>query len=170
MKYLLFGFCVVAAACGTNAPGAPTPLATSSGAASVHEARGGSDLPFRGKLEATETVENPPNHVLSGSGTATHLGRFTIVSEFTVTAPPLSTASGEATWTAANGDQISTTIAGQAVITFPVAAISETHTITGGNGRFANASGSIVVERSLNLQTLVSSGSLTGTISLGHRK
>jgi hypothetical protein len=136
----------------------------------VREAKGGTDLPFRGTLEATETIENPPIHVLSGSGTATHLGRFTIESVFTVTAPPLSTASGKATWTAANGDQIFTTTTGQAIITFPVAAIAETHTITGGTGRFAQASGTIVVERSLNLQTLVSSASLTGTISLGHRQ
>ena len=168
MKYVILGFCVVAAACGSSAPGAPTPLATSSSAEGVREAKGGTDLPFRGTLEATETIENPPIHVLNGSGTATHLGRFTIESVFTVLAPPQSTASGKATWTAANGDQIFTTTTGRAIITFPVAAIGETHTITGGTGRFAQASGTIMVERSLNLQTLVSSASLTGTISLGH--
>jgi hypothetical protein len=46
----------------------------------------------------------------------------------------------------------------------------ETHTITGGTGRFAETAGSIIVERSINLQTMISSGSITGTISLasGH--
>jgi hypothetical protein len=44
----------------------------------------------------------------------------------------------------------------------------ETHIITGGTGRFAAASGSIILERSINLQTLISSASITGTISLGH--
>jgi hypothetical protein len=53
-------------------------------------------------------------------------------------------------------------------VTFPTAAISETHTVTGGTGRFADASGSISIERSINLPTLVSSGSITGTINLGH--
>ena len=64
---------------------------------------------------------------LSGEGEATHLGRFTLVSVFTVIPPPVSTASGTATWTAANGDEISTTFSGRAVVTFPTAAIVETH-------------------------------------------
>ncbi len=76
-------------------------------------------------------------------------------------------ASGTATWTAANGDEIFTTLIGQGVVTFPVLATVETHTITGGTGRFAGTSGSIIVERSLNLQTRISSASITGTISLG---
>ena len=71
-------------------------------------------------------------------------------------------------WTAANGDAIATTVAGHAVVTFPLAAITETHTITGGTGRFAGASGTLIVERSLNLPTLASSGSIAGTISLAH--
>jgi hypothetical protein len=173
MRYVVLGFYVVAVACAGTAPSAPTgpsstitaPSSTGS-VVSVMEAHG-SELPFRGTLQATETVAGAL-HRLNGTGEATHLGRFTLISEFTVIPPPVSTASGTATWTAANGDQIFTTIAGQAVITFPVAAIAETHTITGGNGRFAEAFGSFVVERSLNLQTLVSSASITGTISLGH--
>jgi hypothetical protein len=124
-------------------------------------------LPFSGTLQATETAAGALNR-LTGAGEAIHLGRFTLISEFTVVPPPVSTASGTARWTAANGDQIATTVTGHAVITFPVAAITETHTITGGTGRFAGASGSLVVERSLNLQTLVSSGSIAGTISLAH--
>ena len=168
MRYVVIGFCVVAAACADTSPSAPTgPSSTIVGAA-VTEARGGSELPFRGTLQATETVADDGLHRLTGVGEATHLGRFTLTSEFTVTPPPLITASGMATWTAANGDKIVTFTVGQAVITFPVAAIAETHTITSGTGRFADASGSLVVDRSLNVQTLVSSASLTGTISLGH--
>ena len=166
MKYVVLGFCAVAAACGGGTPGAPTPVARTIGPVAVHEARNGSDLPFKGTLEAAETAEGPL-HRLSGVGTATHLGRFTLASEFTVAPPPASTAVGEATWTAANGDEIFTTVVGQAVITFPVASIIETHTITGGTGRFAEASGSFVVERSLHVQTLISSASFIGTISPG---
>jgi hypothetical protein len=168
MRYVVIGFCVVAAACAGTSPSAPTAPSSTVPGVAVTEARGGSELPFRGTLQASETVADGGLHHLNGVGEATHLGRFTLTSVFTVTPPPASTASGTATWTAANGDEIFTSTAGQAVITFPVAVIAETHTITGGTGRFADASGSIVVDRSLNLQTLVSSASLTGTISLGH--
>jgi len=137
-----------------------------SGAASI-SATAGSALPFSGTLKAKETVTDGLNR-LTGTGEATHLGRFTLLSEFTVIPPPVSTASGTATWTAANGDEIFTTVTGQAVVTFPTAAIVETHTITGGTGRFVKASGTLVVERSLDLLSLESSGSIAGTIDLNH--
>ena len=168
MRYLVLGFCVVAAACGdTHFKSSTAPSGTISGAAST-DATGGSELPFSGTLQASETVVEGGVHHLSGTGEATHLGRFTLVSEFTVIPPPVSTASGTATWIAANGDRIFTTVTGQAVITFPTGAIVETHTITAGTGRFADASGTLVVRRSLNLLTLISSGSIAGTIDLRH--
>ena len=167
MRYLVLGFCFVAAACGdTSFKSSTAPSSSISDAASTN-ASGGSELPFSGTLQATETVDGGL-HRLSGTGQATHLGRFTLQSEFTVTPPPVSTASGTATWTAANGDEIFTTVTGQAVVTFPTAAIVETHTITSGTGRFAEASGTLVVRRSLNLVTLVSSGSIAGTVDLHH--
>jgi hypothetical protein len=167
MRYLVLGFCVLTAACADTRLSAPTaPSGIVAGAAST-QATGGSELPFSGTLQANETVAGAL-HQLSGTGEATHLGRFTLLSEFTVIPPPVSTASGTATWIAANGDEIFTTVAGQAVITFPTAALVETHTITGGTGRFDEASGTLVVERSLNIPTLVSSGSVNGTISLAH--
>jgi hypothetical protein len=138
-----------------------------SGGAAVTEAKGGSELPFRGTLQATETVDGSLHHLI-GTGEATHLGRFTLTSEFTVTAP---TASGTAVWTAANGDQIVTKTTGQVVAPPPpFLVVTETHIITGGTGRFADASGSIVLERSLRIETspIESTASITGTINLGH--
>jgi hypothetical protein len=135
------------------------------GEVGLTEARSGSDLPVRGTLEATETTGAVRR--LVGTGEATHLGRFTLTSDFTVDTTT-GIGSGTAIWTAASGDQIFTTSAGQAVIAFPVATITETHTITGGTGRFAGASGSIVLARTLNIPTLISSASITGSISLGH--
>ena len=166
MRYVVLGFCLVAAACGDTPVTSPTaPSSTLPGTASASR---GSELPFRGTLQATETVVDGLNR-LSGTGEATHLGHFTMLSVFTVIPPPVSTASGTATWTAANGDEISTTVSGQAVVTFPTAAIAETHTITGGTGRFADASGTFIVRRSVNLLTLGdSSGSFAGTIDLHH--
>lgn len=166
MRYLVFAFCVVAAACGdTHFKSSTAPSGTISDAASTN-ATGGSELPFSGTLQATESVSDGVNQ-LRGTGEATHLGRFTLVAAFTVIPPPVSTASGEATWTAANGDQIFTTFAGQAVVTFPMAAIVETHTVVSGTGRFAKSSGTLVVHRSVNILTLGdSSGSISGTINL----
>jgi len=76
---------------------------------------------------------------------------------------------GTATWTAANGDQIRANVGGHGdIVEFPTVTITETHTITGGTGRFANASGIMTIERSANILTGASTGSLSGTISLGH--
>jgi hypothetical protein len=108
-------------------------------------------------------------HHLIGTGEATHLGRFRLTSEFTVT--PAATASGTAVWTAANGDQIIATTTGHVVAPPPpFLVVTETHIITGGTGRFAGASGSIVLERSLRIETspIESTASITGTINLGH--
>lgn len=167
MRYLVLGFCVVAAACGdTPFKSSTAPSSTISDATASANASGSSELPFRGTLQATETRGPDGLNRLSGTGETTLLGRFTLVAVFTVTPP---TASGTATWTAANGDEILTTFTGEARVTFPTAAITETHTITGGTGRFAKASGTLVVQRSVNLLTLGdSSGSIGGTIDLGH--
>jgi hypothetical protein len=167
LQYGVLGFCFLAVACAGGGPNAPTSPSIAAGAGNAATAAtGGSELPFRGTLDATETEDGTLHHLV-GSGNATHLGRFTLEANFTVDSAT-ATGSGTATWTAANGDQLFTTETGHAVVTFPTAAISETHTITGGTGRFADASGSISIERSINLPTLVSSGSITGTINLGH--
>ena len=105
---------------------------------------------------------------LDGTGSATHLGRFTLSANFTVITAT-GNATGTATWTAANGDQIRVTVVGHGdIVVFPTVTITETHTITGGNGRFADASGTLTIDRSANIVTGVSSGSLSGTINLGH--
>ena len=77
-------------------------------------------------------------------------------------------ATGTAIWTAANGDQIRASVVGHGDLVFPIVTITETHTITSGTGRFADASGTIRIERVANILTGVSSGSLSGTINLGH--
>jgi hypothetical protein len=166
MRYGVLGFCVFAAACAGEAPIAPTSPSSPIGGTAVTEAKGGSELPFRGTLQATETADGNLRHLV-GTGNATHLGRFTLTSDFIVD-PATVTASGTAIWTAANGDEIFTTHTGEGVVTFPLLDTMETHTITGGTGRFAGASGSIVLERAINLLTFISSASITGTINLGH--
>jgi hypothetical protein len=163
MRYVLLGVCLLTAACGQlpSAPSSLPPLPFVSGAASAVL---GSDLPFKGVFSATESVAGPL-HNLTGEGIATHLGGFTITSSFNVAPPPVG-AIGTATWTASDGDQLLASTAGTAVIAFPAATITETHTITGGTGRFANASGTLIVERLLDLQSLASTATVTGSLTL----
>jgi len=173
MRYVVIGLCVFAVACSGQGSAGPTSPSSAIGDAAVTEAKGGSALPFKGQLQSTEHVVSMPDadttvRHLDGTGNATHLGQFTMSADFTVT---MSTgnATGTATWTAANGDQIRASVVGHGdIVAFPTVTIAETHTITGGTGRFANASGHITIERSANLLTGVSTGSLSGTISLGH--
>lgn len=168
MKYLILALCLLAAACAGGTPGAPTSPSSASGGPALTEAKGGSELPFKGTFEATETGQPQGDTLLVnlvGSGNATQLGRFTLTAQFTVVLTLAS--SGTATWTAANGDRVFTTVTGQGVISGGTATSVETYTITGGTGRFTDASGSIVVERLLDLQTLVSSASMSGLINLG---
>ena len=173
MRYLIIGLCAFTVACSGQGPVAPTSPSSALGGAAGTQANGGSALPFKGQLQSTERVVSMPDdntavRHLDGTGNATHLGQFTLSADFTVI---MSTgnATGTATWTAANGDQLRAIVAGHGdIVEFPTVTITETHTITGGTGRFANASGIMTIERSANILTGASTGSLSGTISLGH--
>jgi hypothetical protein len=165
MRSVILGFCVFA----TVYAGAPasTSLLNKIGVmVTVQAAENGSELPFKGNLQASEAIDGAL-HQLVGTGNATHLGQFTFTADITVDDQ---TAQGEGTvvWTAANGDQIFATTIGEAVVDFPTVTITETQIITGGTGRFSNASGTITVDRSLNLLTGITTGSFTGTINIGH--
>lgn len=172
MRYLVLCACVLATACAGGAPGSPTsPTGAAVGSAQT-EARGGAELPFHGSLEAVEAdvVAPPFLHVNgTGSGTATQLGRFTSTFILTVTLSTRS-ATGSTTYIAANGDRLDATLVGQATSTTEpnVASIQEVATITGGTGRFANATGAFTIQRVANQLTGVSAGSFDGIINLAH--
>jgi hypothetical protein len=102
---------------------------------------------------------------LEGGGTASHLGRFTLVADFTLNLAA-ATASGSLTLTAANGDVLTGTSTGRAVVGGGIAAVTETVTVTGGTGRFTGAAGTLTVVRRVVQATGVSSGTLEGTITL----
>ncbi len=162
-------FCVFAAACGSTSPAGPTSSMSANGGVTGTQAQGGSELPFKGTYEGEEKEPDPTvpsKHHLEATGTATHLGRFTATADWTVTGAgggPIETSS---TWTAANGDKFYTSFTrSRATLTF-----TEIHTILGGTGRFANASGTFTVVQIRALSTLPSDNSATidGTIDLGH--
>ena len=138
-------------------------------------------VPFKGSVQGHEVDQpqggNPPSQLLVNgrlTGVATQLGRFTMTYRVTVNLDPQAGAPGSATGsgelTAANGDTLLTSIVGQGV---PVEGepslnkIVEIHTITGGTGRFANTTGSFILERIVDLggQPAATAGSFQGTIS-----
>ena len=173
MRCAVLSFCLFATACGGGNPSAPTAPSSSLGEVEATEARLGSELPFRGTLEASEvhTGAFPVLHsVLTGMGQATHLGRFTtrFVFDITIGGMAPSTTTGTLTLTASNGDSISGTFTGTGIVANGMVTIVENATITEGTGRFVNATGSFRVDRIGSQSTLISSGSLDGTINLGH--
>jgi hypothetical protein len=169
MRYVVFGLCVFGAACSGDVGGAPTSPSSAIGGTAVSYAKGGSALPFKGRLEgaATITPGTPPflSVSIEGTGNATHLGRFSVENTHVVDTTDR-TATGTYKFTAANGDTLTADFTGQADPATPgVLSIVETATITGGTGRFAAASGSFTVERLFNQVTGLTSGSFDGTIS-----
>lgn len=124
-----------------------------------------------GTLETTESgvfvPGTPPRSIrtLQGTGNASHLGRFTVAANIILN---LATASGTGTgtYTAANGDVLTTTATGQAVIANGIATVTETVTVTGGTGRFAGATGTLTVVRRVVQATGTASGTIDGTIVL----
>jgi hypothetical protein len=73
-----------------------------------------------------------------------------------------------ATLVAADGSSIFGAGTGQGTPTATpgIVSIVETYTITGGTGRFAGAKGNFTVERVINRATLLTSGTISGTILL----
>jgi hypothetical protein len=131
----------------------------------------GDQIPFKGTLAGTAVVTplSPPIVAvrIDATGTATHLGRFTVVAPHVVNQATL-TAVGTYLITAANGDTITADLAGTALMVAPpnVVAITETATVTGGTGRLAGATGSIQVERIFDRATGATTGTLEGWISM----
>jgi hypothetical protein len=109
--------------------------------------------PFQANLEAIFFTEfgHPDCPVQpglvrnTGQGTATHLGRFTAEFNHCAATPELPDFHGELVWTTANGDQIFGTYRGALAPDLPLRS-----TITGGTGRFLNATGELTQQVTLN--------------------
>jgi hypothetical protein len=130
----------------------------------------GEQVPFRGNLEGTlhRTLITPTlaHDVFTTTGNASHLGQF----ELTITADvnlTTRTATGTYLFVAANGDTLTTTFTGYSLPTETpgVILIVEESTITGGTGRFADATGSFTVERYFTPSAGTTFGTIEGTIS-----
>ena len=130
-------------------------------------------VPFHGTLQGSESdvVTFPTLSVDgSGSGVATHLGRFLASWLITVNIsidPSPSTGTFE--FIAANGDHLFADITGEGSGA-PLAHVTECGTITGGTGRFAGATGAFTIHRVIDLPTGSTSGSFGGTIVIHEAK
>ena len=135
--------------------------------ASVAVSAAAAETPFKGTVNAVETGQVVfPTRFLDreGTGYATHLGRYTERVTEVINLPTMSS-TGAATFTAANGDTLSASVVGQATRTSPTTlSIVEVSTITGGTGRFADATGSFTLNSTLDQVTGVSSGTFSGAI------
>jgi hypothetical protein len=101
-------------------------------------------VPFKGTFQGNDAV-NPTTITTSGTGVATHMGQLSLTN---ITS--LITFSGTGHWVAANGDSIDTTFVSSpdfSTASLGYITVTETHTITGGTGRFALAQGSFILER-----------------------
>lgn len=115
--------------------------------------RGGTDRPLKGSGSGTITFNFATNPFpASDVGTArfSHLGKSTFSRNFTITFTSATafTVAGTETIVAANGDMVFSTFTGTGELggVFGVGQTAETtvvSTITGGTGRFADASGTV---------------------------
>ena len=126
------------------------------------------ETPFKGTVDAVEATTQVvfPTVFLDreGGGTATYLGRYTEHVTMQINVLTM-TSTGTATFTAANGNTLSAGVVGRATRTGPtVLSIVEVYTITGGTGRFADATGSFTLTSTVEQTTGVSSGTFNGTI------
>ena len=125
------------------------------------------ETPFKGTVDAVETgtvsCRSTIQSTREGTGTATYLGRYTELITMEINLLTMSS-TGAATFTAANGDTLTATVAGRRPDIPTTLSIVEVYTITGGTGRFADATGGFTLESTVDQPTGVSSGSFSGTI------
>jgi hypothetical protein len=107
----------------------------------------GTDRPSTGKSSSTTTVNLATGTgSVEGSGQLSQIGRFTFtndITSFTLTGGDGFTFTLTAVIVAANGDEIYTTATGTGTLTATGSEATLVSTITGGTGRFADASGTL---------------------------
>jgi hypothetical protein len=146
--------------CDQNAPLAPSgeSLGTQP---SVAAASGPRMVPWKESYEASGTITPDARCLaprllvsLEGGGTATHVGKYTIVNSHCVDPSTGALTNGTFIKTAANGDKIFGTYTGSTSIIQPPApigifSVAGTLSFTGGTGRFAGATGTATMNGSL---------------------
>jgi hypothetical protein len=131
------------------------------------DAGAGDNVPLKGKDTFSAAVVGGSGSIVEtsdrGSGTATHMGSFTMVASETVDFAAMTVTNGRFTLTAANGDTVSGTYSG--TILPGLVGYLVSGPITGGTGRFVGASGEIVFDGTFDPATFTGSDVISGTIS-----
>ena len=148
-------------------------VVTMSPAAAMGAAKG-TDRPLKGTTTSTATVSLITGvGTIVSSGHLSHLGAVTGSSDqqFALVGPNGFSFTGTGTTVAANGDELFTTVSGMGTLGPPVQSTG-VNTITGGTGRFADASGTYTttnVSTSVSIvgsiETVTSTVTIKGTIS-----
>jgi hypothetical protein len=137
-------------------------------------AKAKSAVPFKATIAITESIQpigSGPCFLLgdiSGTGLATHLGKLTLASRDCIN-PISETAfsffSDQLILTVANGDQVFATYSGTLTAEGTIGVITGGYQITGGTGRFAQATGAGTVQGVEDLSTGKGEVQLIGSIS-----
>ncbi len=126
---------------------------------------------FEGTYTTTREVLSPPPTLkqrVTGTSQTKPLGinKFVALSTVNVTPPPPFKLTGDATFSAENGDSFTTTFTGTNTPNAEGIAIVEMmHTITGGTGQFAKATGTFVGNATADPKTQTGSITYKGTIT-----
>jgi hypothetical protein len=165
-------------ACDQTSSVSPSVISSPTAAANVSGPR-----PWKESYQSSGTITSDarcPAPLLleseEGGGTATHIGRYTIVNSHCLDPSTGVLTGGTFTKTTANGDQIFGTYVGTATVIQPpspvgIFGLTGTVTFTGGTGRFVGATGTTDMEGSLQAdfsQTPVATQTtltMTGTIA-----
>jgi hypothetical protein len=160
-------FAVALAGCSGNVPTAPTapavPPAGTFIAPAVEAGRpvtqqSAAPRPIAGHCEATYAeppVVDPPfvRHISVGTCQLSHLGQVRLRTEAELNFA-IGVQTSEVTFTAANGDRLHASSVGTGTPTGPTTvSFTGTATIIGGTGRFANATGEMAVEGTVDNAT-----------------
>jgi len=129
--------------------------------------------PFNGNGTGTFTDTSPTTVLITGTGYYDHLGLTTLRFPSTITGPAACggfTATEQDNYTGANGDSVYLTVHDTICPTSTPGAfqLNGSFTVTGGTGRFVDASGSGTVSAAVTFTSATSgtfSGTQTGTIS-----
>jgi len=129
--------------------------------------------PFNGSGTGTFTDTSPTTVLITGTGNYDHLGLTTLRFPSTITGPAVCggfTATEQDNYTGANGDSVYLTVHDTICPTSTPSAfqLDGSFTITGGTGRFADASGSGTVSAAVTFTSATSgtfAGKQTGTIT-----